>query len=86
MLYFSNKNIIDFDKLYITLAIEGRADLVEFCLDHARGWTALIEMEMVLVASFFGHSQFIDLFLSDANVKSRTFCSVRLDRHYQALL
>ena len=39
---------------------------------------------MVLVASFFGNSQIVDLFLS--NSVSRTFCSQRLDRHYQAML
>eukprot|EP00956_Cyclotella_meneghiniana_P033867 scaffold99633_cov39-Cyclotella_meneghiniana.AAC.3 len=70
--------------LYIVLATEGHTDIVEFCLNHARGWTSMIELEMVLVASFFGQSQIVDLFLS--NSASRTFSSKRLDRHYQAML
>lgn len=76
--------MFDFEKLYIVLATEGHADLVEFCLNYAQGWTTLIETEMVLIASFFGHSQIVDLFLS--NSVSRTFSSQHLDRHYKAML
>eukprot|EP00956_Cyclotella_meneghiniana_P013912 scaffold20482_cov23-Cyclotella_meneghiniana.AAC.3 len=84
VLYFSNYNLIQLEALYIVLASEGHADLVEFCLDNAHGWTPLIEMEMVLVASFFGQSQIVDLFLS--NSVYRKFCSEHRDRHYQAML
>ena len=84
VLYFSNFNLMELKVLYIVLATEGHTDIVEFCLNHARGWTSMIELEMVLGASFLGHFQIVDIFLS--NSVSRKFSSKHLDWYYRAML
>eukprot|EP00956_Cyclotella_meneghiniana_P045542 scaffold373608_cov103-Cyclotella_meneghiniana.AAC.3 len=82
ILYFVNEKN-HFNQVYFVLAIEGNADLVNFFLKHAQGWTAKIEVEMVFVASYFGHSHIVDIFLNDTYQK---FHSPPLDRHYHAML
>jgi len=54
-------------KTHIVLATEGFAELVEYCLRNMQGWTIDMEMDVVRIASFFGHSTIVDSFLDPNN-------------------
>ncbi|KAL7456712.1 hypothetical protein ACHAWC_009869, partial [Mediolabrus comicus] len=46
------------------LAVQGYTELLQFCLTNLPGWTATLELNIVRIASFFGHSTMVDMLLS----------------------
>ncbi len=52
------------DQAHIILAKEGYTDLLHFCLSNIQGWTAAMELNVVRVASFFGHASIVDMVLN----------------------
>ncbi|KAL7550282.1 hypothetical protein ACHAWF_013521 [Thalassiosira exigua] len=73
--------------IYINIATEGYSELVDFCLEHVQGWSASMELEMVRIASFMGHSSIIDIFLYRKNALDQNlFHSTVSDRYHSAAM
>ena len=49
------------EKLHVVLATEGHTGLLECCLKNMQGWTPDMELEVVRIASFFGHYAIVGL-------------------------
>jgi hypothetical protein len=45
------------------LAAQGYTELLQFCLTNLPGWTATLELNIVRIASFFGHSTMVEMLL-----------------------
>ena len=84
VLKFSSTSTFDLSRLYIYIVIEAQANIIHFCLNYIQGWTADIENDMVLSASFLGNTDVVNLLLHDNDHYS--FCSEFHSRHYQAML
>jgi len=52
------------DRVHIVLATEGYTELLRFCLSNLQGWTATMELNTVRIASFFGHTEIVEMLLS----------------------
>ena len=49
-------------ELHMVLAIEGYTELLKLCLSHFQGWNEKMELEVVYIAAFYGHSDILDIF------------------------
>lgn len=67
----------DIYHIHIILATEGFADLLEYCLRNLQGWTVHMELDVVRIAAFYGHSSILDLFLSGEGLLSTVSCRIR---------
>lgn len=66
------------------LAIQGYTELLQFCLTNLPGWTATIELNVVRMASFFGHSAMVEMLLCPAS--ANMLLSDSKDRQSAAIL
>eukprot|EP00984_Skeletonema_dohrnii_P014066 scaffold5878_cov108-Skeletonema_dohrnii-CCMP3373.AAC.2 len=71
-------------QLNIVLATEGYAELMRFCLNNLGGWTAERELDAIRIASYFGHTKIVDMFLVPESGFS--LLSNTKDRHNAAIL
>ena len=61
----SNYDIL---QVHIILATDGYSDLTRWCLINAKRWTVDMELEMVQILAFFGHSMTAEIFLRPENI------------------
>ncbi|KAL3785516.1 hypothetical protein ACHAW5_005270 [Stephanodiscus triporus] len=69
-LYFTGKRHDKLARIHIVLATEGFSELIEYCLRNMQGWTAVMELEVVRLAAFYGHSRILDIFLRGVGLLS----------------
>ena len=55
------------NEVHIFLATEGYKDLLHFCLSNVKGWTAAMELNVIRIASFFGHTSSVEMLLDPRN-------------------
>jgi len=67
-------------RVYTFLVIEGFVDLIEYCVTNLQGWTLEMELKVIRLASFFGHSKIVDIC-----VKSNELLSPLNDRYRAAM-
>ena len=63
--------------VHIILATEGFAELLEYCLRNLQGWTVDMELDVVRIAAFYGHSSILELFLTGEGLLSTVSCRIR---------
>lgn len=80
ILYFRNVSLCQIGHVIV---VEAHIELVEFFLKNGRGWTRKVEIEMILAASFLGHTEIVSLLLDDNAGK---FCTTRQERCYGAMI
>jgi hypothetical protein len=68
-------------QMHVVLATEGLYEPLQFCLRMMSGWTAEMELDVVRLAAFYGHSSILDLLLTCEGLLSNKTCRLR-----QALL
>eukprot|EP00985_Skeletonema_marinoi_P014014 scaffold7020_cov141-Skeletonema_marinoi.AAC.9 len=73
----------DLSSIHIVLATEGYSELMSFCLSNFSGWTATMELDVVRISTYFGHSTIAEMFLSEG---PKTLLSGASDRHSEAIL
>lgn len=66
-----------FYHVHIVLATEGFAELLEYCLRNLQGWTVDMELDVVRIAAFYGHSSILELFLNGEGLHSTVSCRIR---------
>ncbi|KAL7543061.1 hypothetical protein ACHAXR_012566 [Thalassiosira sp. AJA248-18] len=80
---FREKPPSELAQLHIFLATEGFSDLLKYCVRNLKGWTADMELDVVRIAAFLGHSIIVDHFLSPEN---KAWISNPSDRFQAAIL
>jgi hypothetical protein len=68
--------------LFILLAVEGYAELIQFCRYQESTWESDIELKMIRAGALMGHTTVVDIFLMDTG----TFQSTASDRIRAAIL
>ncbi len=63
-LYGSEERYSNECGMHIILATEGYTELLRFCLSKIKGWNATRELNVVRIASFFGHASIVEMLLS----------------------
>jgi hypothetical protein len=63
--------------VHIILATEGFAELLEYCLRNLQGWTVDMELDVVRIAAFYGHSSILELFVNGEGLLSTVSCRIR---------
>ena len=81
---FANKSRYDRYQLNVVLATEGYAELTRFCLNNIGGWTVEMELDSIRIASYFGHTEIVDMFVYPE--RSFSFLSGINDRRNAAIL
>eukprot|EP00984_Skeletonema_dohrnii_P000128 scaffold38_cov113-Skeletonema_dohrnii-CCMP3373.AAC.2 len=82
-LLFMSRSSNDLSGIHIVLATEGYSELMSFCLTNFNGWTATMELDVVRISSYFGHSTIAEMFLSEG---PKNLLSDASDRHSEAIL
>eukprot|EP00984_Skeletonema_dohrnii_P030927 scaffold22810_cov103-Skeletonema_dohrnii-CCMP3373.AAC.1 len=72
------------ERAHIVLATEGYTELLSFCLSNVPGWNAAMELNVIRIASFFGHTSIVEMLLSPN--RAFTLHSDEKERHYAAIL
>ena len=78
------KQRIETQALYLVLAVQGYDNLILWLLTHGRPWDGLKEREITRIASFFGHSDIVDMFIASDSTFS--FESTPNDRLQSSIL
>jgi len=73
--FSEGKCLHDLSSVHIMIAMEGYSELVRFCKKNFYGWTDEMEFDVVLVATYFGHHEIVDLFLSGAEDENLSMIS-----------
>lgn len=76
-LAFCWKSPFELSHVHIVLTTEGFYELLEYCLRNMQGWTADMELDVVRLAAFYGHSSICDLFLKGEGLISDLNCRFR---------
>jgi hypothetical protein len=71
-------------RAHIALATEGYTELLRFCLSNVKGWTAAMEINVIRIASFYGHAAILEMLLNPDG--AFTLHSDESDRRNAAIL
>lgn len=84
-LAFAERYPVGLSQMHIVLAVEGFHELVHYCLKNLNGWTAEMELDVVRIAAFYGHSRVLDLFLGPGHTDHSLLSDLE-SRHREATL
>jgi hypothetical protein len=70
LIRFWSTNGYDFCMLYNILAIENYGQPLHWCYQHAQGWTASIELDIMRLGSYLGSDQIVAFFLDTEEEKA----------------
>eukprot|EP00986_Skeletonema_menzelii_P020165 scaffold30419_cov154-Skeletonema_menzelii.AAC.1 len=84
LLLYAEEQIHRFRGAHIVLASEGYTELLRFCLSNIPGWNAAMELNVVRIASFFGHTSIVEMLLNPEAVFN--LHSDEIDRHNAAIV
>ena len=84
LLYGSEERYRNDYGMHIFLATEGYTELLRFCLSNVQGWSAAMEINVIRIASFFGHAAIVEMLLSPDD--AFTLHSDEKDRQNAAIL